>query len=81
MEDRWKEELRRLTVIRVVMFQHVLHTDWPELRSIARKLKMTQKAVRNYVEESDSLDMIVGYRVGSGLGELKGGSQKIEFTG
>lgn len=39
------------------------HSEWPELREIARRLRVQQQDVADMVDDSDELDMCVGVQI------------------
>jgi hypothetical protein len=58
--------------------------DWPTLRVVAEHFSVTQGFAEEAIEAFDSsgrrgLDLIVAYRLGSGVAEIKGrGNYKVE---
>jgi hypothetical protein len=59
------------------------HSEWPELRELARKLRVRVQDVAEMVEDSDVLDMCVGVQIpGGGMAaESDMARWKVEWIG
>lgn len=56
------------------------HTEWLSVSDAAKQLKLTQDDIIGLVEDAEHLDLIVGFRTYSGIGEHeKQGDYKIEY--
>lgn len=58
------------------------HDEWPEMRDIARKLRMRHEDVMDMVEDSPNLILIVGEQTFGGIWtHQRTGDYKIEWIG
>jgi len=61
-------------------FQDKPWMEFPTVRQLARKLGVKQSLIAQLVEDSESLDLIVGFRAGSGVGDLDTtGDYRVEY--
>lgn len=76
--DGWEKRLRAYAVAYSTMLPW---EQWPTLAELARKYKVKQDDILEFVENDSELDLIVGARVNGGVGSYEQGDYRVEYYG